>query len=127
MSPDFVPRCIKEDNEVFKFFNSEGVELSGNAELQPEPDDQASGEGSNAEEPDSCQPTLLAPPSSSYSLMSLEKLDLPTIVEEDPLMMNKELCEVSEQPVVIEPSLGPTAGTSFDDTNDPPPHLPLVS
>ena len=54
-------------------------------------------------------------------------MDLSTIVEEDPLIMNEELCEASEEPEVVEPYVVPTAGTSFVDTHDPPPPLPLVS
>ena len=85
-----------------------------------------SGKNTAVEEADQSQPSVTSSPS-SHSLMSLDKLELSTIVEEDSLMMNKKLCETSEEPEVVEPCIVPTAGTSFVDTNDPPPPLPLVS
>ena len=79
LSSEFAPRCIKEDDEQFKFFNSEGVELFGENELESDPDNKTSEENTTVEEANQAQSSD-ALPSSSHSFMSLDKLDLSTML-----------------------------------------------
>ena len=53
--------------------------------------------------------------------------DLSTIVEEDPLLMNDELCEALEEPTIKELYLSPTAGTPSDVTEGSCTHISVLS
>ena len=88
-----IPRCIKDD-EGFKFFNTDGLELFGEEELAPpEPVSQDSEEVVTvAEVPTSPHVATI----SSESYISLDKVDFSTIVEEDVSDISEESAESTE-------------------------------
>lgn len=73
------------------------------------------------------QPSSNDPTQSLHPFMSLDSMDLSTIVEEDPLIMNEDLCATSEGHEVGSPCMILTVGPPYRDMNTPPLPLPLVS
>ena len=73
------------------------------------------------------QPSSNGPTQSLHSFMSLDSMNLSTIVEEDPLIMNEDLCATSEEHEVVSPCRILTVGSPYRDMNKPPLPLPLLS
>ena len=134
LTSSIAPRCMQDD-VGFKFYTSKGVELFGEEELSPASDCpppgsdvQMSEEDTNLEEQThEVTPDASTLPQSSHCFMSLDKQDLSTIVEDDPLAMTEELCETSEELAAVDPCGSPTAVPTPVVTKEPPVHIPLVS
>ena len=59
--------------------------------------------------------------------MSLDSMYSSTTDEEDPLIMNEDMCATSEEHEVGSPCMILTVGPPYRDMNKPPLPLPLVS
>ena len=102
---------------VSHFLTHDGVELLGEEELTPNFNGMNFDEGPVLEESapiEHLQSPSLAP--SSHAFLSLDMQDLSSIVEEDSLLVNEELCEASEEPTVEEPCVSSSVGTPSDVT-----------
>ena len=65
------------------------------------------------------QPSSNDPAQSLYSFISLDSIDLSTTVEEDPSIMNKDLCATSEEHEVVSPCMILTVGPPDRNMNKP--------
>ena len=73
------------------------------------------------------QPSSNDPIQSLHSYMSLDSMYSSTTDEEDPLIMNEDMCATSEEHEVGSPCMILTVGPPYRDMNKPPLPLPLVS